>query len=191
MSFKKILITALVLASCGPSKKENVSELEPVDTVQSVSPVVPDTLVVEGTEEESNFEDVFKLDNYLVKGGVTEKDLHQISESVALLISPTHEQIEEMKKEYGEEDFYTVADDNSYYQGTAIGMIDSLGVKMIGDKSRFIRFEGRDGKSVWTLDIRKKGAPPWNLIFFHTDKSPEIISTVDIDSEKIKAYFDL
>lgn len=190
MSFKKIFITALVLASCGPSKKEIVSEI-PVDTVQRVRSVVPDTLVVEGTEEESYFEDVLKLDNYLVKGSVNEEDLQEISETVAILIYPTDAQIEKMEKEYGEEDFYTVADDNTYYQGTAMGMIDSLGVNTITAKNRFIRFKGRDGKSIWTLDIRKKGAPPWNLIFFHTDKSPEIISTVDLDYEKIKAYFDL
>ncbi len=191
MSYKKILITALVLASCGPSKKEIVSELKPVDKTQSVSEVLPDSLVVDSTEGEYNYEDQFKLDNYLVYVNIDNNDLQEISESVALLVYPTDVQIEEMKKEYGEEDFYTVADDASYYQGTAIGMIDSLGVNKMTAKKRFIRFKRQSEKSTWTLDIRKAGTAEWNIIFFHKDKDPEIISAIDLTYEKIKSYFEL
>jgi hypothetical protein len=131
------------------------------------------------------------LDNYLVYVHIDTNDLQQIDETVALLVYPSDEQIEEMKKEYGEDDFYTVADDANYYQGTAIGMIDSLGVKTVTAKNKFILFQGKNKKSNWTLDIRGKNAPPWNVIFFKMDKKPEIVSTVDLDYEKIKDYFEL
>src|SRR5688500_9926642 len=112
----KILVITLMLASCGPSKKEIVSEMKLVDKSAVSKPV--DSVGTNQNESEYNYGDEFKLDNYLVHVNIDSSDLEEVRESVALLIYPTDDQVEEMKKEYGEEDFYTVADDALWYQGT-------------------------------------------------------------------------
>ena len=50
-----------------------------------------------------------------------------------------------MQKEQGEESFYAIADDNNYYQGVAIGLMDSLSIKTVtAEKSyRFIEVKIR------------------------------------------------
>jgi hypothetical protein len=91
-----------------------------------------------------------------------------------------------MKKE-GEEDFYTIADDNGWYQGMAIGMIDSVGIRKTTANGQFLRLKGQ--QKTWELDIRKKNLPAWNLVFFKTTKAPVIVSTVDLTVDQVKDYF--
>jgi hypothetical protein len=44
-----------------------------------------------------------------------------------------------MKKEYGEDDFYTVADDIMWYNGQMLEVIDSLKINYIHTDKRLIR----------------------------------------------------
>ena len=89
--------------------------------------------------------------------------------------------------EMGENDFYTVADDNDWYHGTAIGLIDSLNVRKITASKRYIMLKG--SHKTWTLDVRKENSPSWNLIFFNTTKDPKVVSTVDLTIDQVKEYF--
>ncbi len=130
---------------------------------------------------------IYKLDSYIEKNKIDNSKLQTINFDCAILVYPTDTQIGEMKKEYGEEDFYTSADDNNYYQGSAIGLLDSLKIKTITAEKSYIKLVGE--KSSWTLNLRKKGLPAWNLIIFKKDKEPQIISTVDISSGQICEYF--
>jgi hypothetical protein len=107
----------------------------------------------------------------------------------AILIFPTEEQIERMKKDYNEEDFYVVADDNNWYQAKAIDIIDSLGIKTITAKERYIKLKGENKN--WTLDIRKDHLPCWNLVFFNRTKAPQIIPTVNLTPEKVREFFEI
>lgn len=134
-----------------------------------------------------DYDSYFKLESYLTKDKIENKNFEIIDFDCAILIYPTSDQIDQMKKEYGEEAFYTVADDNSWYQEQAIGMIDSVGVKKTTVKGQFLKLKGR--QMTWDLDIRKKNLPTWNLIFFKTDKGPKIISTVDLTVDEVKKYF--
>lgn len=134
-----------------------------------------------------DYDSYFKLESYLTKDKVDNKKFETIDFDCAILIYPTVEQIDEMKKEYGEEDFYIAADDNNWYQGQAIGIIDSVGVKMTTVNGQFLRLKGI--QTTWDLDIRKKNLPTWNIIFFKTDKEPKIISTVDLTADEVQDYF--
>lgn len=96
----------------------------------------------------------------------------------AILIYPTEEKIERMKSDYGEEDFYIVADDNNWYQEKANEIIDSLGVKRIIVRGKYLRLKGES--KTWTLNIRRDNLPSWNLVFFKRTKEPQVISTVDL-----------
>ena len=132
--------------------------------------------------------DVLTIDDYLVEG-ITDSAVQNISGSLVLIIQPTEEQIDEMIKEYGEDTFYTVSDDANFYQGTALGLIDSIGVKTATAEKRYIRYRGVIRE--WLLDVRKQNTPPWNMIFFHPEKRPEIVSSIDVSEEMIKDFFEL
>ncbi len=130
--------------------------------------------------------DFFKLESYLDSDPVDTTKVQPIDYKCALLIYPNEKQIEEMKKEYGE-DFFTIADDGNYYQGTAIGLLDSLKIKTISANKPFIRFIGTN--KTWTLNLTRKGLPAWNLIFFARNKEPEIIGTAGLTTEKVNEFF--
>jgi hypothetical protein len=131
----------------------------------------------------------YNIDAYLETSVVNNNDVEIIESDCALLISPTEDQIAAMIKEYGEEDFSTIADDNAWYHSSARMLLDSIGVRIISPATRYVRFVGSEGSVM--LDLRRKGALPWNLIFFNTKKRPEIFSTVDLSGERIREYFEL
>ena len=63
----------------------------------------------------------------------------KLTEKTVIGISPDSTQIVEMKKEYGEDDFYTVADDVMWYNGKMFEVIDSLKIKYIHTDKRLVR----------------------------------------------------
>ena len=130
---------------------------------------------------------IYKLESYIEKNKIDNSKLQNISFDCAILVYPTGRQTSEMKKENGEETFYISADDNSYYLGKAIELLDSLNVKTVTAEKTYIKLIG--DKNSWTLNLRKKGLPAWNLVFFSQGKEPEIISTVDINADQICDYF--
>lgn len=105
----------------------------------------------------------------------------------AVLIYPGKDEIEEMKTKYGNEDFYVIADDNNWYQGTAIEKLASLGIKMATIHGDSLRFKGE--KQKWGFDLKRDSLTGWNLILFSRTKGPEVVSTVDLTTEQIKEYF--
>ncbi|MGE0587740.1 MAG: hypothetical protein AB7O48_04145 [Cyclobacteriaceae bacterium] len=129
----------------------------------------------------------FELNNYLVLGDSGLNNIDTVDFDCAILIYPTLDQIERMKEEEGEEDFYIGADDSNWYQAQSIEMIDSVGVTKIG-ANRYLHLVGLN--KTWNLDVRKEGLPAWNLIFFKTTKEPEVISAIDLTVEQVRDYFE-
>ncbi len=175
------ILVAIGLLSCSKTKQQPNNEVLDSLTVLAIDTVE----VIDTTKFEYN--DYGKLESYLAKTKVNPSLLDTIDFDCAILIYPSERQIDEMEKEYGEDDFYTIADDNQYYQGQAIGLIDSVGIKTIAVSKQFLRLKGTE-KS-WDLDIRKKNLPPWNVIFFKATKEPKIISAIDLTIDQIKSYF--
>jgi hypothetical protein len=155
------------------------------------SPSDDDSLTTAGETDTASVIDqrFYRIGAYQQTSPVDNQDLQIIESDCALLISPTEEQITAMVKEYGEQDFSTIADDNAWYHSSATMLLDSIGVRIVVPSTRYVRLVGSE-QSV-TLDLRRRGALPWNLIFFNTRKSPEIFSTVDLSAEKVRAYFEL
>ena len=135
-----------------------------------------------------DYDSYFILENYFPSGKVDISRLQTINSDCAILVYPTDEQIEEMKKKEGEENFYTGADDSNWYQGKAIHLIDSIGIKKTAANKQFLQFVGEE--KTWTLDIRKTQMPAWNLVLFKKSKAPLIISTVGLTIEQLKDYFE-
>lgn len=176
----RIIILSLGLWSCSKTT-DTSSNLQQVDSLK--------TEVDSTSTYEFDYYAQFNLDNYLTTDSFDEKTNDIIDFDCAILIYPTSEQIEEMKKNEGEEDFYVGADDSNWYQAMAIEKIDSVGIKTITANGRYIRLRGQNRN--WDLDIRKKNLPAWNLIFFKPTKEPKIISTVDLTVDKTKNYFEI
>jgi hypothetical protein len=99
--------------------------------------------------------------------------------------------MDEMMEEYGEEDLYALADDNNYYANLSFELLEKLNVKTVNIQSGIIKLIGEQNKENWTLDMSKKDAPGWNLIFFNINRHPVIISTVELTERKIKEYFNI
>ena len=180
MRLSLVLIISIGLWSCSKTSDNKSNNI----TTDSLTTVTSDTI----TTHDLDYESLFKLDSYLTKS-IDNKKIETVDYDCAILIYPTDEQIEEMKKTVGEEDFYTIADDSQFYQGTAIGMIDSVGIKTKTVNGQFLRLKGNE--KTWDLDIRKKNLPEWNIIFFMTTKEPKIISAIDLTVDEIRTYFEV
>lgn len=133
---------------------------------------------------ESNYESYLNLENYLAEN--TSGELQMIDSTCAILVDPTEEQIKKMETEYGD-DFPTIMDDNVFFMSEAYQRLDSSKIKVVSADQRFLKLMGVSES--WVLDVRKEGAPEWNMIFFHKNKKPEVLSSLDVTYEKITDYF--
>ena len=171
------IILSIGLLSCGKTK-ETTAESDTLKTSK------PDSTKVGAFDYDAQF----KLENYLADEQADTSKVQSIGFDCTIVIYPTDEQIEEMKKDEGEEDFYVGADDSNFYQSQAMQIVDSVGIKTVMAKKQFLKFTGTE--KTWTLDIRKKNLPAWNLILFKKNKSPLATPTISLTSEIVRAYFD-
>jgi hypothetical protein len=179
MKFLSFLILSAGLLSCGRTTDNK-------DKTDTVTNIKPDSGEI--AKPDFDYDAQFKLENYLVSETLDSSKVQTINFDCSLLIYPTEAQIEQMKKTEGEENFYVGADDSNFYQSQAIQILDSLGIKSESASRQFIKFVGVNNS--WTLDIRKKNLPAWNLILFKKDKTPEAVPTISLTVEKVKDYFD-
>lgn len=171
-----VLFLGLCCCTCQSDKKEKVDN--------------PDSTLHNnhiGSDSVSNKDvDYFKLDSYLVSEVDDTATLVTVGYNCAIVLSPTSEQIESMKKEYGE-DFYTIADDATYYEGTAIGLLDSVKIKTVFVTKPNVKLIGT--KKSWTLNLSRKRYPAWNIVFFTKMKEPKVIGLAGITRHEIEDYF--
>ena len=168
------VLLALMVLQCSP--KTDRPESTEIDSATTAS--------ASGFDE-NNFESYTNLNNYIVEEK-NASDIQLIDSTCVVVIGPTDEQIQKMEKEYGD-DFETIVDDNSYYQSEAIMKFDSTNIRTVAATKRYLKFQGP--KQMWVVDIRKDGAPEWNVILFNVDKKPEVSSSIDVTYEKIQEYF--
>jgi hypothetical protein len=135
--------------------------------------------------DENNFDSYLNLNNYTVTDAAT-SNIQSINFNCAVIVNPTEDQVQSMEKEYGD-DFSTMADDYSFYQSEAIVKFDSAKVKVVNAEKRFVRLIGSSRS--WILDLRKDGAPEWNIILFNIEKEPQVSSAIDVTYEKVGEYF--
>ncbi len=180
MIVRLVLIASFGLCGCLRTTDKELNS----ETPDSIGTVTVDSVGV----SDFDYESIFKLDSYLTK--IKNKDSIQIVDyDCAILIYPIQEQVDEMIKTEGEDDFYVGADDSNWYQAQAIDTLDFIGIKTITASGQFLRLKGKE--RVWELDVRKKNLPGWNLIFFKTTKEPQIVSTTDLTVDEVKDYFEI
>ena len=115
------------------------------------------------------------------------KDTLLVYKRAAVLYSPSSIRIAKLKKEMGEQDFYTAADDNVYYMSTAHEFLDSMKMPVLNaDRKLFIKFIiSEKVQQVVRLDTI---AAPWGIFFYDPKKQPLSIEILQID-EEYKSYF--
>jgi hypothetical protein len=141
---KKILLI-LVCCSCGVKTVETNSALTEVgDTLRAGF-------------DENNYESFLDLKNYRVDGQPDAAQILLVDSSAVVIVNPTDAQVKELEEKYGE-DFYTIADDASFYQSEAMMRLDSAAIRQISlsPDQRYVRLKGN--ASSWLLDLRKEGA---------------------------------
>jgi hypothetical protein len=170
------IILCFALLAC-EKKKDNTNTIGPIKISASSS-----------TKTDNNYTAQFNLENYLTGEQIDASKVQVIDFNCAVLIYPTHQQVEEMKKTEGEDEFYTIADDANFYQTRAIQFLDSARIKTVGTQKQFVKFVS--GGSTWTLDVRKKNLPGWNLILFNTKKAPQPTAAVNMTYDLVKSYYE-
>jgi hypothetical protein len=172
------VVCLILVASCGPPK----TETQAADTLAEE---VEDTTLVPAGFREGDYESYTRLENYLPDHD-DESNAQWIDSTCAIIITPNETQITHMEEEYGEE-LATISEDAMFYQAQAMTTLDSLKVRIKRADKNLLKLRGKD--QIWTLDVRKEGAPEWNIIFFAVDKKPEIIPAIDVSRETIDEYF--
>ena len=173
------LIAIIFLWSCGASQTED--RFSALDSTTSTR---------EFGFDANTYESYLRLENYLTETKIPGEDIQVISFSCAILVNPTAERLSEMTEDYGEDDLATLIDDQGYFQSNARHILDSASVRIVEAEKRFIKCSGENSKT-WLLDVRKEGAPPWNIILFNSRKEPEPVPATDLTRNKVAQFFDL
>ena len=172
----QFILVMLVVVACNTKKSADVSDSTQikVDSIPSIA------------DADSLYEQFADIKNYEVsEDGLPPESIQIINPPCAIIINPSDEQIEEMRKD---EDFYTIADDASFYQSNAMLVLDSFNIKSVFAEKRFLKVIS-EGKPM-VIDIRKRGAPEWNIIFFQERKMPKVMSSIDVNNRAIVTYFE-
>ncbi len=85
-----------------------------------------------------------------------------IDRKTVIEIAPDSTAIEKMKKEMGEDNFYTAAGDWMYYQAELAGLLDSLNIGFVHTDKRFVEII-----TPGSLRFRSDTASsPWNYFYY-------------------------
>jgi len=170
----RLLLILLILFtfSCQTKKSEN----ERIATNDNA-----DSLTAKDEKEEFNYENLFKLENFVTNHNPESSELTVLNEDCVIFTIPDSTQIAEMKgnTEEEEEGFYVAADDNNYYQYEASRFLDSLNVKCVYPKTRYLKFIMKDDSIIF--DTKSKYSGGWMTILFKTDRKPKIVSSVGFE----------
>ena len=109
-------------------------------------------------------------------------------ERVALLMLADSADIERLRSEHAEDDFYVIADDLMWYRAEALSWLEENGIPTVDvDRSLPVRFRVRgaahefDYSSETLLDL---------VVLYDADRPPRALPTVDVSLEGA-AYFRL
>lgn len=179
----QIILIGFIISSCNSKKRtETQTESEPEKTVtQLLKGNLKDSLENQQTEEDWkkwNLERIEKEDIIITKNQIDTSDIYNADNQNVIFISPTAKEINEMKKRFGEDDFYTVADDINYYRSQAYEFLESRTMKSYQTDKRFIRFTMKDGDTVY-VDTEKIESK-WTIILCDGYDKPYSSDIIDL-----------
>jgi hypothetical protein len=163
-----ILILALILFSC--QTKRNDKSLNQGNQISKSTVIKPTDTI--------HYDAHLVLDNFLTDVNPAEKEITIINENCGVFVSPDSIQIARMKGKTDEEkeNFYIAADDNSFYQYKTHNYLDSMHVKCLFPKTRYLKFLSEERTLIF--DTKSNFSSGWMVILFSPDKLPRIIDFV-------------
>lgn len=168
---KLLFILAIYLLISYKNNKPTQSNAHGKDSLNALpSKVVEDTTF--------SYDAQFIIENFLVSGLLGEKDITIINEDCGIFMIPDSIQISKMKGKTPEdmENFYIAADDNSYYQYEARKFLDSLKIKAIYPKTRYLKFIINN--NTLFFDSKSKYTDGWIVVLFIGNRKPKIVDFV-------------
>ena len=168
-TLKLIVLLFLILASCDDSSHQDTTSIKSTrgDTTFQTD-TTHKSLIASATNSANN-------------------DTLIVDRQAAVFIEPDSLKIESRKKQIGEEDFYTGADDYLFYMNTAHEFLDSIKLTSLNAKEKkFIKFIRSDK----THQVIKLDKLPelWSIYFFDPTKKAKQVDMTIID-EEYKSYF--
>ena len=157
-----------------------------VDNPSSPEVSIPQSASSNTTKNAAPEIDWEQPNSYAVKSTPPSKEIQIIPVRCAVLIYPSDEQIKSVREELGDEDSETAGDDGNFYMSEVITTLEALKVPQIVAKRRYLRLNGQRGV---LIDLRKDGAPFFNLLLCSNSKPPVFKSPIDANKEFIEAYF--
>ena len=114
-------------------------------------------------------------------------------DSVVVFLNPSIDEIKELKKQKGEDNFYTIADDENNYVANNIEILKNQNISIISTDKTQIKFD-RDNIIFKKLTNENK----WSILIYKKNNPLKVISSVDLFIEldenlkkKKKIIFDL
>lgn len=184
-----VLAIAFSIVSCSDTRTNQQEARETIAEADTPASSATESTVQTPPNQQANTSVLNEgdLKRHIVTS-IPANDFTLITEKAGIFISPDTVEIERLKQEYGEEDFYTAADDNLYYEYEADKHLEQKGIKTIYPKTRYLKFKTSSGKEYF-FDTKPESGPNWYLMLFDPSKNyPVIISTIDIVEEHNK-YF--
>jgi hypothetical protein len=175
----RLFILTFFLLSCNPTvKNENITE------------EILDEDLTERISSEEEFALGFDINTYLVDFMPDSTESLILKQNCAVFIGPSEEQLDELRKQFGQQEFSAIVEDNVIFEITAREMISSLNVCNISTQKRYIIFVRPDETKI-VLDTKATYSLKWNLILFHYDKDPEVVDMLEVDMIHIANYFNV
>lgn len=175
-----VLSTCMLLFACESVNKDGVSN-------SGLSAM--DTSLLE-TELVNNDSFVKSLVQYKVETAPSSAKVTVIDQPAIVYIRASENQIAKMKEDYGEEDFYTVADDNGFYVSQYSQMLDSLPYSVIRPDTRYLLFKWENESML--IDTEKDGNPTclcWDYVMFNSREAPKLVDDILLPDRRLVTMF--
>jgi len=156
---RTLLQLLLFMLLFGCSSKSNTNQTENVSIIDS------DTLTISQTQE---------------------NELYRTSASCVVFLMPSDKEIEDMKKEYSEEDYNEIIADIVWYPGIAGGILDSFNIQneYVTNQLR-LRFILSNGDSI---EYNKSDLEE-NMILFRNDTLPILSTSIFFNRDFTLEFF--
>jgi hypothetical protein len=110
--------------------------------------------------------------NDSTNAGIDQYNVEQ--DSAIVFLYPTDNEIKKIKKERGEDNFYTIADDENFYQAKIEEILDLKNYKIVNTDKRFIKFNAD------VVFDKNSNENKWSVIIFKKGNKLEVTSSVEL-----------
>jgi hypothetical protein len=164
-----VLISSFLISGCDDSRKMDETQAPPAAKDSA-------RLLKESVDYDFSVKSLY-VDS--VPGDTSEVTF--ISGPAAVFTQPDTSAIKDLIGERGEEEFYTLSDDNMFYQTKASEFLKSKGLQPYFPDSRYIALKGKDRN--YFIDTQKAGNKGWLTILFDPANEPELVNPLKIEKE--------